>query len=318
MFYGCTSLVGGKGTIYNSNYVDKTRARIDGGPSNPGYFSEKTAAYVCYNEWNMTLTFYYDNQRSTRTGRTYLLNTGNARPEWLSDETSFSVTRVVFDPSFAAFRPTTTYCWFSDMRDLTSITGMKEYLNTSAVTNMRSMFNECSSLTSIDVSGFNTAQVTDMSYMFMYSDLRTLNLGSFNTARVTDMRYMFYGCDNLTTIYAASGWTTNAVTYSNDMFYDCTRLSGGMGTAYNSSHVDKSYAHIDGGTSNPGYFTISVQIGDANGDGQVTIADVTAIIDYLLTGIQAIIDPQGSDLTGDGLVTIADVTALIDMLLSGN
>ena len=33
------------------------------------------------------------------------------------------------------------------------------------------------------------------------------------------------------------------------------KLVGGAGTAYNGSHVDKTYAHIDGGTSNPGYFT---------------------------------------------------------------
>ncbi|UKI57957.1 MAG: hypothetical protein L6V81_00295 [Clostridium sp.] len=38
-------------------------------------------------------------------------------------------------------------------------------------------------------------------------------------------------------------------------FYNCTNLVGGAGTKYNSSHVDKAYAHIDGGTSNPGYFT---------------------------------------------------------------
>ena len=39
MFLGCTSLIGGNGTTYNSSYVDKTRARIDGGTSAPGYFT---------------------------------------------------------------------------------------------------------------------------------------------------------------------------------------------------------------------------------------------------------------------------------------
>ena len=32
-------------------------------------------------------------------------------------------------------------------------------------------------------------------------------------------------------------------------------LSGGAGTTYNSSYIDKTYARIDGGTSSPGYFT---------------------------------------------------------------
>ena len=40
MFSDCTSLVGGAGTKYNSSYVDKTYARIDGGTSSPGYFTD--------------------------------------------------------------------------------------------------------------------------------------------------------------------------------------------------------------------------------------------------------------------------------------
>ena len=39
------------------------------------------------------------------------------------------------------------------------------------------------------------------------------------------------------------------------MFNGDTKLVGGMGTTYSSSHIDHAYAHIDGGTANPGYFT---------------------------------------------------------------
>ena len=41
MFYNTTNLVGGSGTTYNSSYIDKTYARIDGGTSLPGYFTLK-------------------------------------------------------------------------------------------------------------------------------------------------------------------------------------------------------------------------------------------------------------------------------------
>ncbi|MBR5053718.1 MAG: BspA family leucine-rich repeat surface protein, partial [Bacteroidaceae bacterium] len=41
MFYGCTNLVGSKGTIYDENHIDANYAHIDGGPSNPGYLSQK-------------------------------------------------------------------------------------------------------------------------------------------------------------------------------------------------------------------------------------------------------------------------------------
>ncbi len=57
------------------------------------------------------------------------------------------------------------------------------------------------------------------------------------------------------------------------------------------------------------------QVGDVNGDGRVTIADVTALIDILLAG-DVEYDPR-YDINGDGRITIADVTALIDLLLSG-
>ncbi len=55
--------------------------------------------------------------------------------------------------------------------------------------------------------------------------------------------------------------------------------------------------------------------GDANGDGVVTIADVSFLIDYLLAGCQSSFHSQNADLNADGVVTIADVSSLIDWLL---
>lgn len=41
MFYSCSSLVGGAGTIYDENHTDGEYAHVDGGPDNPGYFTYK-------------------------------------------------------------------------------------------------------------------------------------------------------------------------------------------------------------------------------------------------------------------------------------
>ena len=103
------------------------------------------------------------------------------------------------------------------------------------------------------------------------------------------------------------------------MFTNCTKLVGGQGTTYNANHVDKSYARIDGGPSNPGYFTEKNAYlrGDVNGDGQVKISDVTALINYLLSGEASGINLQAADCNLDGQVKIGDVTALINYLLSG-
>ena len=316
MFFNCTSLVGGQGTAYNSSHTDAAYAHLDGGTSNPGYFTDKEP-YAVFTSSNTTLTFYYDNQRSSRTGTTYDLNTGVNDTGWDTDGTKSNVTIVVFDPSFADARPTTTYNWFYYMANLQSITGMSN-LNTSEVTNMAFMFYGCNQLTSIDLSHFNTSQVTDMSVMFYGCiGLTSLDLGSFNTSKVTDMSYMFRHSNNLRTIYVGDGWSTAAVTNSATMFYNCTSLVGGQGTTYDSSHTDKAYAHIDGGPSNPGYFTdknASLR-GDVNGDGSVNISDVTALIDLLLGG--GTISNQAADCNQDSSVNISDVTALIDYLLSG-
>ncbi|MBE6317160.1 MAG: BspA family leucine-rich repeat surface protein [Bacteroidales bacterium] len=321
MFWNCICLVGGQGTTWNSsNPTDKTYAHIDGGTSNPGYFTDGNGPrpYACYTPSNTTLTFYYDNQRSSRTGTTYDLNTGDNYTGWDTDGTKSNVTKVVFDPSFANARPTTTYGWFYYMQNLQSITGLS-YLNTSEVTDMGSTFTNCKKLTSLDVSHFNTSKVIYMNQMFYgCTGLTSLDLSSFNTSNVTNMRYMFAGSSNLRTIYVGSGWSTAAVTSSGYMFNNCTSLVGGQGTTYDANHIDKTYAHIDGGPSNPGYFTAKNAglRGDVNGDGSVNISDVTALIDLLLGG--GTISNPAADCNQDSSVNISDVTALIDYLLSNH
>lgn len=57
-------------------------------------------------------------------------------------------------------------------------------------------------------------------------------------------------------------------------------------------------------------------LGDVDKDGDVTIADVSALIDYLLTGDATDIDLEAANVNGDAEVGIADVSALIDMLLN--
>ena len=126
--------------------------------------------------------------------------------------------------------------------------------DTSKVTDMGAMFSD-SQATTLDLSNFDTSKVTDMSDMFNGSKSTTLDLSSFDTSNVINMGWMFYNAKNLKTIYASDKFNTNNVTESSSMFINSTKLVGGKGTKYNSSYIDKTYARIDGGTSNPGYFT---------------------------------------------------------------
>ena len=63
------------------------------------------------------------------------------------------------------------------------------------------------------------------------------------------------------------------------------------------------------------YLDDQTEPGDVNGDGAVNIADVTALIDYLLSGDAELIDEAAADVNGDTLINIADAAALIDLLL---
>ena len=89
---------------------------------------------------------------------------------------------------------------------------------------MRYLFSSCQSLESLDLSGFNTENVTSMVSMFSQcSSLRSLDLSSFNTSKVIDMDFMFFKCTNLESIDLSSFDTENLQQMAH-MFYSCTKL----------------------------------------------------------------------------------------------
>ena len=96
--------------------------------------------------------------------------------------------------------------------------------NTTNVTNMYQMFSYCSSLTSLDLSSFNTSNVTNMQNMFYgCSSLTNLDLSSFNTSNVTNMTNMFSYCSSLTSLDLSS-FNTSKTTNMSYLFDDCTKL----------------------------------------------------------------------------------------------
>ena len=81
--------------------------------------------------------------------------------------------------------------------------------DTSEVTNMARMFNECFYLKDLTLSNFNTENVTDMSNMFYNCcSLKELDLSSFDTKKCTRMSNMFCGCDKLTKLNLSNFFTS--------------------------------------------------------------------------------------------------------------
>ena len=245
MFKGCSHL---KGAVkYDASKFDVTMANPE-----TGYFSDPNKtyleAYVLQSEDQHTLTFYYDDDREERSGKTWGINKNELYtsyiPGWAGtdDSPNNMVTEVVFDASFKYFRPTTTNSWFSYLETLTTIEGL-ENLNTSEVTNMLEMFYGCSRLTSLNLSNFNTSKVENMYAMFAgCSSLTSLNVSNFNTSKVWNMVYMFSGCSSLKTILNPNTWRSAG---SADMFAGCTQLKGAV--KYDASKLDVTMANPETG-----------------------------------------------------------------------
>ena len=96
--------------------------------------------------------------------------------------------------------------------------------DTSNVTNMSQMFNNCPNLVSVYMAGTDTSKVTDMSYLFaVCNKLETVNLDGINTSKVTTMKGMFANCESLTEVNL-SGFNTSNVTDMSSMFIYCESL----------------------------------------------------------------------------------------------
>ena len=379
VFSSATKLVGGAGTTYDANHIDKEYARVDGGTASPGYLTLKVTSTfdtgmvvngkmkglakgstmsASYSESNTNITTI---TRSTTISDTYKTDTYKVSTNdsqvpiymWYDSGTIYwysTATTVYLNPDceflfgdlrsltslnlseFNTSKVTDMYAFFYHDNNLTNIdlsnfdtskvtnmAAMFQYtpftnldlssFNTSKVTTMDRMFAYASSLTNLSLNSFNTSSVKNMEGMFtnMYN-LATLDISSFDTSNVTNMKYMFCNSGKLTTIYVGSNWNTNKVSSSDNMFTSSSKIVGGAGTTYDANHIDKEYAHIDGGTSNPGY--LSDNSGDffVNGKG-FNIADANNSYDWsnaqdgsLMAYYYA--DGNKDGTTGDGLLIL--------------
>lgn len=253
-----------------------TIVEMNEGEGGGGDDTPKTA-FAVFDPSNGVLTFKYE---ASKPDGAYSLNEGRTIPMWVTKH-DVAIQKVIFDDSFAKARPVTCMCWFFGCTNLKNIEGINN-LNTTEVTDMGAMFRNCSSLTDLDVSGFDTKKVTTMGTMFsgcsklstldvsgfdtknvtdMYcmfnkcSGLTTLNVSGFDTKNVTNMREMFSGCSKLATIYVSDKFVTTNVTDGKNMFNMCKALEGAV--SYNGQQNDMAMANYHNG-----YFKTYYKIGN--------------------------------------------------------
>ena len=133
-----------------------------------------------------------------------------------------------------------------------------EDFDVSKVTNMNSMFYNCS-ITSLDLTGWDTSNVTKTASMFNNcSSLASLNINNLNVGNVTDMYGMFTSCYKLTSL-DLSGWDVSKVTDMGEMFYYCKILTSLNLSNWNMSNV----------TSMASMFKLCNELTDLNMNGAI-------------------------------------------------
>ena len=211
-----------------------------------------------------------------------------------------NLTKILVGSNFDTQMTTDYEKMFYNCSNLSSINGIKFNNNKKIIKTMKSIFEGCSSIKNIDLSNINTQsmQMDGMSSMFKdCSNLENLTFGTGfrlgSNASGNNLSYMFSGCEklnildlstfekesksgsntpvinitdtfknckNLKTIIAKTNFVSPTAVGS-EAFLNCDNLEGGCGTRYDDSGITaSSYAHIDEGSDNPGYFTGDVII----------------------------------------------------------
>ena len=123
--------------------------------------------------------------------------------------------------------PSSTESWFYDFSSLTSIENMSN-LNFKEAVAVKGMFQNCSSLTSLDLRNFDIFNVTSLSSMFR--DCSSLNniegLSNWDTSKIIDFSYLFantnlFGDGDLNEL---ENWKTSSAIYMQGMFMNCENI----------------------------------------------------------------------------------------------
>ncbi|HFC9135161.1 TPA: BspA family leucine-rich repeat surface protein [Enterococcus faecium] len=109
--------------------------------------------------------------------------------------------------------------------------------NTSNMASIKGMFNRCRSLTSVDVSKWNTSNVTDMAGVFFgCSSLTSVDVSKWDTSNATNIADVFSDCSSLTSV-DVSKWDTSNATNIAGVFSDCSSLTSVDVSKWDTSNV---------------------------------------------------------------------------------
>ena len=197
------------------------------------YTPDNTVNTISLTKYKGTETTYTVPATATIGGKVYSVIYGSGSPKNSTAQVNLgTITNLSFDAGVQFPTNSKNLFYWSKLTSL-NLTGV----DTNDVTDMYCMFYDCTSLTSLNLSGFNTSNVTNMNSMFEYCNkLTSLDLNSFNTSKVTDMSYMFSNCTSLTDLNL-NNFDTSEVTYMSYMFSSCNSLTSLDVSNFDTSNV---------------------------------------------------------------------------------
>ena len=152
---------------------------------------------------------------------------------------------------------------------------------------MKSLFESCKQLISLNLSNFDTSNVRNMWDMFyMCNSLQFLDISSFNTSLVTDMDSMFANCSSLVSL-DLSHFNTTLVYWMNNMFSNCFNLEyvnlkninpNGLGTIYDMFKGCSKLKYINLYSVNKSSPSITDMFKETSGNSKYYFEDETKII----------------------------------------
>ena len=130
-----------------------------------------------------------------------------------------------------------------------------DFSATPVLNTINAFANGCVNLRSIEILNWDTSSCEDFMWAFSNdSVLESIDISGLDVSSATTVDRMFINDSHLVTIYADGSFAVPASATGDMMFYGCTSLVGGAGTAYNVNFTDKTRARIDQ-AGRPGYFT---------------------------------------------------------------
>lgn len=153
-----------------------------------------------------------------------LYNTGELHFQYwdTADPTKGSVVDKYQIASSYLYNPT-AIPWFMKTNSIVKVTSDAISCSAGGIISMTNWFRNCSKLTSLDLSKFDTSGVTNMNGMFSYcSSLTSLDVSNFDTSKVTDMGSMFSGCSNLKAINLRGKFSTESLESCDNIFTGTT------------------------------------------------------------------------------------------------